>query len=44
MNKYNKVLIALVLACSFLMTGCFATKNHDESIHEQMQDQDRHLE
>lgn len=44
MNKYNKLLIGLVLASSFLMIGCITTKNHDESIHEKVQDQDRHLE
>lgn len=44
MNIYNKVLIALVLASSFLMVGCITTKNHDEGVHEKMQDQDRHLE
>lgn len=44
MHQYNKAFIALILACSFLMVGCFAPKNHNESVHEKMKDHDRQLE
>lgn len=44
MNKYNRVFIALILASSFLMVGCFAPKNHEKGVHEKMQDQDRQLD
>lgn len=44
MNKFNRVIIAMILASSFLLVGCFATKNHEESTHEKMQDKDRQLD
>jgi len=44
MNKYNKVLIALILASSLLMTGCFAPKSHNKSIPEKIKDHDRQLD
>lgn len=44
MNKYNKVFITLILTSSFLMVGCFTPKNHEQSVHEKMKDQDRQLD
>lgn len=44
MLKYNKVFIALILAASFLMSGCYTAKNENKSIPEKMKDQDRQLD
>ncbi len=44
MHKYNKVFIALILAASFLISGCHTTKNENKNIPEKIKTQDRQLD